>query len=121
MHVWGNYLEFYTVKMCTHVATVCVHTRLCTRAWERAGHMRLVHQQGSLAPRPTRSFCSSVCVANNTWMRKSGEERGRPGIIHHVSDIRWTRGGRKGGGAHSRFSRPETVHHPVGLVRMLRG
>ena len=49
-----------------------------------------------------RSFCSSVCVDNNT---QSGEERGRPGIIHHVSDVRWTRGGRIGGGARSRFSR----------------
>ena len=34
---------------------------------------------------------------NNTWIRKSSEKRGRPGIIHHVSDVRWTRGG-------SRFS-----------------
>ena len=31
-------------------------------------------------------------------MWKSGEERGRPGIIHEVNDVRWTRGGRGGGG-----------------------
>ena len=24
---------------------------------------------------------------------------GRPGSIHHVNDVRWTRGGRRGGGA----------------------
>jgi len=23
------------------------------------------------------------------------EKRGRPGLIHHVSDVRWTRGGRE--------------------------
>ena len=34
------------------------------------------------------SFCSAVCVDNNTRIWKSGEERGRPGIIHHVSDMR---------------------------------
>ena len=31
-------------------------------------------------------------------MRKGGEKRGRPGIIHHVSDVRWTQGGHGGGG-----------------------
>ena len=31
-------------------------------------------------------------------MLKGGEKRGRPGIIHYVSDVRWTRGGRGGGG-----------------------
>ena len=36
------------------------------------------------------SFGSSVCVDNNARMRKSGEERGRSGIVHHVSDVRWT-------------------------------
>ena len=30
-------------------------------------------------------------------MRKGGEKRGRPGIIHHVSDIGWTQGGGGGG------------------------
>ena len=50
------------------------------------------------------SFCSSVCVDNNTRMRKSVprrlaiDERTRLGIIHHVSDVRWTRGGHGGGG-----------------------
>ena len=33
-----------------------------------------------------------------TWMRKGGEKRGRPGIVHHVSDIRWARGACGGGG-----------------------
>ena len=44
------------------------------------------------------SFGSSVCVDNNTWMRKSSEGQGRPGIIHHMSDVRWTRGGCRGQG-----------------------
>ena len=55
-----------------------------------------------------RFFCSSGSVDNNTWMmmmmmmmmmklyfnwmRKGGENRGRPGTIHHVSDVRWMQG-----------------------------
>ena len=39
-----------------------------------------------------RFFCSSVSVDNNTRMQKGGEKRGRPGIIHLVSDVRWTQG-----------------------------
>ena len=66
-----------------------------------------------------RSFCSSVCIENNARMRKSGEERGRPGVIHHMSDVRWMRGGRKGPVVVS--AGPEAVHHPVGSVRMLHG
>ena len=30
-------------------------------------------------------FLPSVCVHNNTRERKTGEKRGRPGSIHHVS------------------------------------
>ena len=52
-----------------------------------------------------RSFCSLVCIDNNTRMWKSGEEWGRPGIAHQVSDVMWTRGGHRGDGARSRFSR----------------
>ena len=37
-----------------------------------------------------RFFCSSVSVGNNTRMRKGGEKRGRPGIIHHVPYVKWT-------------------------------
>ena len=108
------------MEMCTHAATVtvCAHTRLCTRAWERAGHMRLLHQQGRLVPRPTRFFCSSVCVDNNTQMRKSGEEWERPGIIHHVSDVRH-QVDVEGVGPVVISAGPEAVHHPVGLVQTL--
>ena len=63
----------------------------------------LADSSPSLVPRPTRSFSSSVCVDNNTRMRKSSEERGRPGIIPHVSAVKVDVGG--GGGASSRFSR----------------
>ena len=35
-------------------------------------------------------FCSSVSVDNNARMRKGGEKRGRPGIIHHVLYVKWT-------------------------------
>ena len=38
----------------------------------------------SLGPRPP-PFLPSVCVHNNTRERKTGEKRGRPGSIHHVS------------------------------------
>ena len=47
-------------------------------------------------------------------MWKSGEERGRPGIIHQVSDVRRTRGGRGGGGGGGGgvviSAGPEAVH-----------
>ena len=38
----------------------------------------------SLVPRPPLFF-PSVCVHNNTWEQKTGEKRGRPGSIHHMS------------------------------------
>ena len=73
----------------------------------------------------SRSFCSSVCVDNNTRMQKSGEEWGRP---HHVSDVSWTQGGREGGGGGGGGVEPvdisvgpEAVHHTVGSVGTLRG
>ena len=50
-------------------------------------------------------------------MRKSSEERGRPGIIHDVSDVRWAQGG---WGAVVVSAGSEAVHHPIGLVRTLR-
>ena len=52
----------------------------------------------SLGPRPT-PFWSLVCVHNNTRERKTSDEQGRSGRIHHVNDVRWTRGGCRGGGA----------------------
>ena len=30
------------------------------------------------------------CLDNNTLKWKSGEKRVRPGMLHHVNDIRWT-------------------------------
>ena len=53
-------------------------------------------------------------------MRKSREEQGRPGIIHHVSDDRWTRDGHRGAGLVVISAGPEAVHHPVGSVQTLR-
>ena len=38
----------------------------------------------SLVPRPPL-FLPSICIHNNTQERKTGEKRGRPGSIHHVS------------------------------------
>ena len=43
-------------------------------------------------PSLLRSFCPSVGVDDNARMWKSGEERERPSIIHHVSDVRWSGG-----------------------------
>ena len=37
-------------------------------------------------------FISSICIHNDTQEQKTGEKRGRPGSIHHVS-------GRRGEGA----------------------
>ena len=67
------------------------------------------------------SFCSLVCVDNNTRMWRSGEEWGRPGIIHHVSGVRWMQGGRRGAGPVVVTAGPEAVHCPVGSVPTFRG
>ena len=40
-------------------------------------------------------LCSSVCVQYNTRKRKSAKKRERPGLIHHVSDVRVHLGGRE--------------------------
>ena len=45
---------------------------------------------------------------------KNGEG---PGISHHVSDVRWARGGRRGVGPIVVSASPVAAHHPVGLVR----
>ena len=52
----------------------------------------LEHYVQALASFPglPRFFCSSVSVDPITRMRKGGEKHGRPGTIHHVSDVRWT-------------------------------
>ena len=39
---------------------------------------------GTLVPRPPL-LLPSVCIENNKPERKTGEKRGRPGSIHHVS------------------------------------
>ena len=41
-------------------------------------------------------LASLTIIHARRW--KGGEKCGRPGIIHHVSDVRWTPGGRRGGG-----------------------
>ena len=71
--------SFLVRSFCLKLCMVYVHVEL--------------HLLVSLVPRPIpRFFCSSVSVDNNTRMRKGGEKRGRPGTIHHVSDVRWTQG-----------------------------
>ena len=40
-----------------------------------------------------------VCVHNNTQEWKNGEKRERPGSIHHMSGVRWMRGGGRGKGS----------------------
>ena len=52
----------------------------------------------SLGPRPTL-FWFSVCVHSNAWEWKTGEKRGRPGSIHHVSGLKVDVEG--GGGGYS--------------------
>ena len=53
----------------------------------------------SLVPRPTPFFCSSVCVDNNTRMRKGSEKQGKPVIIHHMLYVK----GEGGGATANRF------------------
>ena len=51
----------------------------------------------SFGPRPLL-FWFTLCLHNNTWNRNIGKklQRGRPGSIHHVNDVRWTRDGHRG-------------------------
>ena len=51
-----------------------------------------VCREGSLVPRPP-PFLPSVCVHNNTREWKTGEKRGRPGSIDHVSGREVDEGG----------------------------
>jgi len=50
----------------------------------------------SFVPRPPPFF-----VLNSVWRSvaeaEEREKRGRPGNTYHVNDVRWTRGGRRGG------------------------
>ena len=74
-----------------------VHDMSCSNTW-CAGPVCSMQYRLASFPGLPRSFCSSaVYVDNNTRMRKGGEKRGRPGIIHHASNVRWTRGGRRRG------------------------
>ena len=56
------------------------------------------HSLKNLVPRPPL-FLPSICIHIDTWKQNSGEKQGRTGLIHHVNDIRWTRGGHRGRGA----------------------
>ena len=72
----------------------------------------------SLVPWPPPFFfCSSVCVQYNTWKRKSDKKRGRPGNTYHVNDVRWTRGGHRGGGVqlqvHAQYTWERVLTGPV--------
>ena len=46
-------------------------------------------------------FHSSVCVQYNARKRKSAKNREGLGNTYHVNEIRWTQGGRRGGGVRS--------------------
>ena len=58
---------------------------------------KMMSKNVSLIPRPP-SFLPSFYVHSNTWERKTGEKQGRPGSFHHMNDIWWMRGGRRGEG-----------------------
>ena len=45
-------------------------------------------------------------------MRKSDEERGRPGIFRHVHDVRWMWGGGGGGGGGGGATTNKFKHWP---------
>ena len=45
----------------------------------------------SLVPRPSPFFV--LRFAFSIIQKRATKKRGRPGLIHHVSDVRWTRGG----------------------------
>ena len=48
----------------------------------------------SLVPRPSPFFVLRFAFSI-IQKRATKKKRGRPGLIHHVSDVRWMRGGRK--------------------------
>ena len=50
------------------------------------------HQRAGLVPRPPLFFVLWFAFSINTEAEER-EKRGRPGLIHHVSDVRWTQGG----------------------------
>ena len=74
--------------------------------------MYILLEVGDRLPRSQASpifffFGSSVCVQYHTWKRKSGKKtknkkKGRPGLIHHVNDIKWRQGGHRERGAQLR-------------------
>ena len=85
----NNYFSHF---LCLLSLSLLLLVLFCRRTCDRV-YCDLKHQV-LLASFPglPRFFCSSVSVDNNTRMREGGEKRGRPGKIHHVSDVRWTQG-----------------------------
>ena len=52
-------------------------------------------ESASLVPRPTLFFVLRFAF---DIIHEEREKRGRPGNTYHVNDVRWTGGGRRGGG-----------------------
>ena len=63
--------------------------------WDRKVIVKLYSQQVgcSLVPRPLPSFV--LWFAFSVIHEAEDSEWGRPDLIHHVSDVRWARGGRE--------------------------
>ena len=56
----------------------------------------------SLVPRPLPFFVLRFAFSINTEVEEH-EKRERPGNTYHVNDVRWTRGGHRGGGVRIRI------------------
>ena len=76
--------------------TACKHQRilLCDGIWLTYSLLPC-----SLGPGPSLFDLPFTFTIIHGMGRSRKLNRGRPGSIHHVNDVRWTRGGRKGGGA----------------------
>ena len=86
---WHGNWSVFQLEAMNDPIIICLQ-KVWKKFWPSA--IRKRHSLCGLIHRPP-PFFSSVCVHNNT--RKTGEKRGRPGSIHHVNDVRWTRGGRR--------------------------
>ena len=103
----GEYISFVVAAICPHILVSHKEAKFCEKfilwEWRCANNWLIIP---FLWPTPVASFpglpsfCSSVCVQYNTQKWKSGEKRGRPGNIFHVTSVWWMRGGRRGSSAH---------------------
>ena len=88
-------LQVMTRHQGTHKMTHDTHQTTFRCVWFSMTMVKRTCCTSCLVPRPP-PFCSSVCVQYNTHgSGRAREKRGMPWLIHHMNDVRWTRGGRR--------------------------